>query len=173
MGKAKGGKPRVSNFARASHLHTFESGRSVVVNDSLSYMWVMGQMARRQDETEAALSALADGVNPMDGSPTALDALRMQDAIIQELVREPHVRIPEVDQAGVLEEYGSGWCWINDFTDAELSELLELAAGGVRDIAGFPGVGQPVAGGEDGEVLGDDAKQFVGVAGGVVAGGDS
>jgi len=172
MGKAKGGRPKVSNFARASHHHTFQSGRAVVVNDSLSYMWVMGQMSRRQDQTEAALAALAGGIDPMDGSPNALDALRMQDAIIQELVREPHVRIPEVDDPGPADEYGSGWCWINDFTDDELSELLELAAGGVRDIAGFPGIGQQDAGRQDGEVLGDDAEHPAGVAGGVGAGGD-
>ena len=166
MGKAKGGKPKTSNFARAAHYHEFRSGRVVLVNDSLSYMWVMGQMARRQDQTEAALSALAGGVDPLDGSPGALDALRMQDAIIQEIVREPSVLIPEMDAPGAPDEYGAAWCWINDFTDDELSELLELAAGGVRDVAGFPGFGQQDAGREDGEVLGDDAEPSAGVAGG-------
>lgn len=172
MGKQGGNKKKVSNFARKARLHEFRSGRAVIVNESLSYMWVMGQMARRQGETESALAALAGGVNPLDGSQSAVDALRMQDAIVQELVREPRVLIPEVDDPLDDDEYGSGWCWVSDFTDDELSELLELAAGGVRDAAGFPGVGVTVAGGEGGEVLGDVAEPVPGVAGGVVAGGD-
>lgn len=172
MGKAKGGRAKVSNFARASHLHTFQSGRSVRVHDSVSYMWVMGQMARRQDETEAALAALAGGVDPLDGSPSALDALRMQDAIVQEVVKEPRVLIPEVDEPGDPEMYGSAWCWINDFTDGELTELMEMVAGEVHQAAGFPGFGRADAGREDGEVLGDDTVTDLGVAGGVDDGGD-
>lgn len=168
MAKAKGGKPRVSNFARASHIHVFQSGRAVRVHDSISYMWVMSQSEAQQDALTETLAAAG-----VDVQPSARSALMAQWAILQELVKEPHVLVPGVDEPLDAESHGTEWCWCNDFTDDELTELIELAAGGVRDIAGFPGVGQPDAGGADSEVLGDDSELHVGVAGRVVAGGDS
>lgn len=167
MGKAKGGRPKVSNFARASHVHEFRSGRAVRVYDSISYMWVMSQGESQQDALAEALS----GANVMVES-AAQKVLLTQWAVIKELVVEPRVLIPGVDTSGDADTYGHEWCWCNDFTDEESTELIELAAGGVRDIAGFPGIGQQDAGRQDGEVLGDDAEHPAGVAGGVGAGGD-
>lgn len=146
-----------SNFAARYREHEFTSGRTVVVRESLSFFTLMRRMRQTGDDALADMIAAFSAGETIDAAQ-AENALRMQDALVKGIVAEPEVLIPEEDKPAAKAGYGTKWCWISDFTDDEIAELIDLASQGVGHAHGFPGDGPVDEGGGDGEVLGDDPE---------------
>lgn len=147
----------VSDFAAQTREHTFQSGRTVLVRESVSYMAIVSRLQRDEDAGSAdALAQWASG-ETIDAANLAA-AIRLNDVLVQEFVTQPRVLIPDIDPAGDEDGYGTGWCWISDFTDDELSELIDVAAQGVGQAHRFPGDAAGDGDREDGEDVGDAPK---------------
>lgn len=147
----------VSNFAAKHREHKFASGRTCLVQENLSFFALMREMRTKGDDVIADMIAAFSSGQQIDADQ-AENALRMQDALVKGIVAEPKVLIPEADKPGPKTSYGTAWCWISDFTDDEIAELVELASQGVGEAHRFPGDGPVDEGGADGEVLGDEPK---------------
>lgn len=148
-----------SDFAAKSRLHELLGNpeRTVLVREKLSYLHLVSRMQRDDEDGLADLFAAWTNGATADGSHAGV-ALRLNDVLIQEIVVTPRVLVPGVDAEPDVGVYGTDWCWINDFDDDELTELIDLAAQGVGETSRFPGDAAGDDGGADSEVLGDDAK---------------
>lgn len=157
----------VSNFAAQTVEHTFSSGRTAVVKKSISYMWVASKMAREDEGLASAFTEwMSTGVVPKGGGEMVV-AVQMQNVLVQQLWVQPRVLINGFDVPDDDESYGSDWCWIEDLSDEELAETIELASVGVRQATGFRGDGSGVDVGVDGEDVGGSAVADVGAVTGV------
>ncbi len=150
----------VSNFAAKTRLYELggREDRTVLVRESLQYLHIMSILQRDDEDGLVDLFAEWTSGGDLNGAQAGA-ALRLNDIMIKEIVVQPRVLVPDVDDEPDDGVYGEDWCWINDFTDDELSELIDLAMQGVGQTHRFPGDGGAVDdGGADSEVLGDDAK---------------
>lgn len=129
----------------------------MLIRESVSYMAIVSRLQREEDAGSAdALAQWAAG-ETIDESNLAA-AIRLNDVLVQEVVTQPRVLIPDIDPAGDTDGYGTGWCWINDFTDDELSELIDVASQGVGQAHRFPDDTAGDGDSEDGEDVGDNPK---------------
>lgn len=144
-----------SNFAAKTREHELQTGRTVLVRDHLSFMALTSRLEREEDGLAEIFAGWTSGETIAGTNAKA--ALRLHDVLIQELVVQPRVHVPDVDADGDG-EYGVDWCWIGDLTDQELAELVDLASQGVGDVARFPG--DPAINDDraDSEVVEDTAK---------------
>lgn len=145
-----------SNFAARTREHTLQSGNVVEVREHLSFLAIASRLEREDDGLGDMFAEWTSGKR-LDGNQ-AKAALRLHDVLVQEFVVTPKVMVPDVDPPGDDADYGTGWCWINDLTDQELTELVDMASTGVSQAAGFPGGTEGDDDRPDGEVLGDDPK---------------
>lgn len=147
----------VSNFAAQTREHNLASGRVVEVREDLPFMQIV-RAFRAVDVPggEDIIAAMASGETI--GRANAAAGLALSDVVVRELVVTPRVLLHEFDVEGESADYGSEWCWIDDFTDDEHAELMDLGLAGGARATRFPGDGAVNDDRADGEGVGDDAK---------------